>query len=67
MKRSQNKQSILRGLIRNNCATIIYESKYDVHDINTCSSWLMHYLENKNEDEFVSISVKLSYPILAKK
>ena len=33
----------------------------------TCSSWLMYYLGNKNEDEFVMIAVKLGYPMLTKK
>ena len=39
----------------------------DVHDINTCSSWLIYYLGNKNEDGFVSTAFKLRYPILTKK
>ena len=39
----------------------------DFNDKETCSSWLMHYLDNKNEDEFVIIAVKLGYPMLTKK
>ena len=39
----------------------------DVHDRKTFSSWLIYYLGNKNEDEFVSTAVKLGYPMLTKK
>ena len=39
----------------------------DVNDSKTCTSWLMHYLGSKNEDEFFSTAVKLGYPILTKK
>ena len=39
----------------------------DVNDSKTCSSWLMYYLGNKNEDEFVATAVKLGYPMLTKK
>ena len=39
----------------------------DFNDKETCSSWLMYYLGNKNEDEFVTTAVKLGYPILMKK
>ena len=39
----------------------------DVHDRNTCSSWLLYYLGSKNKDEFVSTAVKLDYPMLTKK
>ena len=39
----------------------------DFNDKETCSSWLMYYLGNKNEDEFVTTAVKLGYPMLTKK
>ena len=39
----------------------------DVNDKNTCSSWLIHYLGSKNEDEFATTTVKLDYPMLTKK
>ena len=39
----------------------------DFNDKETCSSWLMHYLGNKYEDEFVTTAVKLGYPMLTKK
>ena len=39
----------------------------DVNDRKTCSTWLMYYLGSKHEDEFVSTTVKLGYPILTKK
>ena len=44
MKRSQNEQSFLNELRRDNCVTIICDSICDVNDKNTCSSWLMYYL-----------------------
>ena len=46
---------------------IMGNSKSDVNDRNTCSSWLIYYVGSKNEDEFVSTAVKLGYPILTKK
>ena len=39
----------------------------DFNDKETCSSWLMYYLGNKNEDEFVTTTVKLGYTMLTKK
>ena len=39
----------------------------DVNDSKTCSPWLMYYLGSKNEDEFVSTTVKLGYHMLSKK
>ena len=39
----------------------------DFNDKETCSSWLMYYLGNINEDEFVTIAVKLVYPMLTKR
>ena len=39
----------------------------DFNDKETCSSWLMYYLGNRNEDEFVTTVVKLGYPMLTKK
>ena len=32
---------------------IMGNSKSDVNDRNTCSSWLIYYVGSKNEDEFV--------------
>ena len=66
MKRIQNDQ-FLRGLRRNDRVTTIYYSISDVYDTNACSSWLMYYLDSKNEDKFVSTSVKLGCPLLTKK
>ena len=39
----------------------------DFDDKETCSSWLMSYLGNKNEDEFFTTAVKLGYPMITKK
>ena len=39
----------------------------DVNDKDTCSSWLIYYLDSKNEDEFVTTAVKFGYPMLTKK
>ena len=39
----------------------------DFNDKETCSSWLMYYLGNKNEDDFFTIAVKLGYSMLTKK
>ena len=39
----------------------------DFNDKETCSSWLMYYLGNRNEDEFVTTAVKLGYLMLTKK
>ena len=39
----------------------------DYNDIETRPSWLMYYLGNRNEDEFVTTAVKLGYPMLTKK
>ena len=39
----------------------------DFSDKETCSSWLMYYLGNRNEDEFVTTVVKLGYQMLTKK
>ena len=39
----------------------------DFNDKETYSSWLMYYLGNRNEDEFVTTAVKLGYPMLTKK
>ena len=40
---------------------------WDFNDEETCSSWLIYYLGNRNEDEFVTTAVKLGYPMLTKK
>ena len=32
-----------------------------------CSSWLIYFLGSKDEDDFVTTSIKLGYPMLAKK
>ena len=61
MKRIQNDQ-FLRGLRRNDRVTTIYDSTSDVYDKNACSSWLMYYLNSKNEYEIVTPTVKLGYP-----
>ena len=39
----------------------------DFNDKDTCSSWLVYHLGNKNEDEFVSTAIKLDYLMLTKK
>ena len=39
----------------------------DFNDKETCSSWLMYYLGNRNEYEFATTAVKLGYPMLTKK
>ena len=39
----------------------------NANDKDTCSSWLMHYLGSKNQDEFVATTIKLGYPILTKR
>ena len=39
----------------------------DFNDKETCSSWLIYYLGNRKEDEFVTTAVKLGYPMLTKK
>ena len=39
----------------------------DFNDKETCPSWLMYYLGNTNEDEFVTTTVELGYPMLTKK
>ena len=39
----------------------------DYNDIETRPSWLMYYLGNRNEDEFVTTTVKLGYPMLTRK
>ena len=66
-KRSKNDKIFIRGLRRNDWVTEICEVMLDFNDKETCSSWLMHYLGNKNEDEFVTTAVKIGYPILTKK
>ena len=66
-KRSKNDKSFIRGLRRNDWVTEICEVMSDFNDKETCSSWLMYYLGNKNEDEFVTTAVKLGYPMLTKK
>ena len=66
MKRSQNGQTNLNRLRRNNWVTTIYDSMYNINDKHTYSSWLMYYLGSKNEDAFVTTTVKLGYPILTK-
>ena len=67
IKRSKNYKSFIRGLSRNDWVTKICEVMTDFNDKETCSSWLMYYLGNKNEDEFVTTAVKLGYPMLTKK
>ena len=57
----------MRGLKRNDWVTEICDVMSDFNDKETCSSWLMHYLGNKYEDEFVMTAVKLGYPMLTKK
>ena len=39
----------------------------DVNNRKTCSSWLMYYLNSKNEYEFVFTAVKLGNTMLTKK
>ena len=58
--------STLRGMRRNDSITTICEVMSGVHDINTCSSWLMYYFGSKNEEGFVSTAVKLGCPMLTK-
>ena len=65
--RSENDKSFIRGLRRNDWVTEMYEVTSDFNDKETCSSWLMYYLDNRNEDEFVTTAVKLGYPMLTKK
>ena len=65
--RSKNDKSFIRGLRRNDWVTEICEVMLDFNDKETCSSWLMSYLGNKNEDEFVTTTVKLGCPMLTKK
>ena len=57
----------MRGLKRNDWVTEICDVMSDYNDKETCSSWLMYYLSNKYEDEFVTTAVKLGYPMLTKK
>ena len=35
------------------------------HNLETKYSWLIYYLGKKDEDEFVSVAIKLGYPILS--
>ena len=46
---------------------IICDSISDDNDKDICSSWLMHYLGSKNQDEFIATAIKLGYPILTKR
>ena len=57
----------LRELRRNDLIITICDLMSNINDKNTCSSWLMYYLGSINEDEFVTTTVKLSYPMLTKK
>ena len=63
-KRCKNDKSFIRGLRRNDWATKIYEVISDFNDKETRSSWLMYYLSKKNKDDFVTITIKLGYPML---
>ena len=65
-KRSKNDKSFIRGLRRKDWVTEICEVMSDFNDKETCSSWLIYYLGNRNEDEFVTTAVKLGYPMLTK-
>ena len=65
--RSKNDKSFIRGLRRNDWVTEICEVMSDFNDKEICSSWLMYYLGNRNEHEFVTTAVKLGYPMLTKK
>ena len=63
----KNDKHFIRGLRRNDWVTEICDVMSDFNDKETCSSWLMYYLGNKYEDEFVTNAVKLGYPMLTKK
>ena len=39
---------------------------YD-HSLETKCSWLVYYPGRKSEDEFLSVAIKLAYPILSQK
>ena len=67
IKKSKHNKKIIRGLKRNDWVTKICEVISDFNDKEICSSLLMYYLGNTNEDEFVSTVVKLGYLMLTKK
>ena len=62
----REKQTNLSRLRWYNWVTTIYDSIYNINDKHTYSSCLMYYLGSKNEDEFVTTTVKLGYPMLTK-
>ena len=67
IKRSKTDQSFIREVRRNDWVTTICDSISDINNKNTCFSWLIYYLGAKNEDKYVSTTVKLSDPMSTKK
>ena len=64
---SINKQSFVRNCNRKDWHVTICNSISNDHNLETKCSWLIYYFGRKFEDKFLSVAIKLGYPILSQK